>query len=92
MMKGILLCSECAYYSKKSHRCVRGAHIESNPADPFFDDCPLPDVAPAKPGRWIKSIFGGDFWVCSECSAVWNRKFEFCPHCAAIMDGESEES
>ena len=45
-MKGITLCAECAYYSMKKHRCTRGAHIETDPKAPFYDDCPLPDVVP----------------------------------------------
>jgi hypothetical protein len=43
-MKGIRLCGECADYDMKKHRCKRGAHIEENPRNPFYDDCPLPDV------------------------------------------------
>ena len=41
-MKGITLCAECVYYSMKKHRCTRGAHIETDPKAPFYDDCPLP--------------------------------------------------
>lgn len=45
-MKGIKLCAECASYDMKKHRCRRGANSEENPQEPFYDDCPLPDVAP----------------------------------------------
>ena len=43
-MKGIRLCGACADYDMKKHRCKRGAHIEENPRNPFYDDCQLPDV------------------------------------------------
>lgn len=43
-MKGITLCAECTYYDKKKHRCKRGASKERFAIDPFYDDCPLPDV------------------------------------------------
>lgn len=41
-MKGITYCGACADYDIKKHRCKRGAKLESNPQDKFFDDCPLP--------------------------------------------------
>lgn len=46
-MKGITYCGACADYDIKKHRCKRGAKLESNPQDKFFDDCPLPDAVPA---------------------------------------------
>lgn len=45
-MKGISCCGDCVYYSVKKHNCTRGAHIETDPKAPFYDDCPLPEVAP----------------------------------------------
>lgn len=45
-MKGITYCGACADYDIKKHRCKRGAQLESNPQDKFFDDCPLPDAVP----------------------------------------------
>jgi hypothetical protein len=45
-MKGISYCGACADYDIKKHRCKRGAKLESNPQDKFFDDCPLPDAVP----------------------------------------------
>lgn len=45
-MKGITLCADCAYYSMKKHRCIRGATDDSEPRASFFADCPLDDVAP----------------------------------------------
>lgn len=52
-MKGIKICSECANYSMKRHCCILGAIKETNPRDPFYDDCPLPDVTAVKCGTWI---------------------------------------
>jgi len=43
-MKGITLCSDCAYYSMKKHRCTRGATDPGKPTDSFYADCPLDDV------------------------------------------------
>lgn len=45
-------------------------------------------AAPMKHGKWEKSIFAEDFHRCSICASVWNRKFEYCPHCGAKMDEE----
>lgn len=47
---------------------------------------PISDVQEVRHGKWEKSIFAQDFFRCSFCSAVWNRKFEYCPHCGAKMD------
>lgn len=52
-MKGITYCGACADYDIKKHRCKRGAKLESNPQDKFFDDCPLPDAVPVVHGVWI---------------------------------------
>ena len=43
-MKGIMVCGECVDYDWKKHKCRRGKSIETDPGDPFYDDCPLPDV------------------------------------------------
>ena len=44
-MKGIKLCGECSDYDWKKHKCRRANSIETDPRNPFYDDCPLPDVA-----------------------------------------------
>ena len=51
-------------------------------------DIPTADVQEVRHGKWEKSLFAQDFFRCSLCSAVWNRKFEYCPHCGAKMDGK----
>lgn len=53
----------------------------------FIETQPTADVQEVKHGTWGKSLFAQDFFRCSLCSAVWNRKFECCPHCGAKMDG-----
>lgn len=104
-MKGITYCGACADYDIKKHRCKRGAKLESNPQDKFFDDCPLPDAVPVVHGRW-KLLRKGDWtsvFVCSVCgrretiaeSESYNsqlkmpRKYPYC-HCGARMDGDSD--
>ena len=60
-MKGITICSECASYDMKKHRCRRGANLEENPRDPFYDNCPLPDVVDAeKAMEWISKYAFAD--------------------------------
>lgn len=43
-MKGITYCGACIAYDKKKHRCTAGACEEKDPRNPFYEDCPLPDV------------------------------------------------
>ena len=50
-MKGIELCADCAYYNLRAHKCMQGCDQEDNPYNPFYDDCPLPDVEPAR--KWV---------------------------------------
>lgn len=94
-MKGIKLCAECANYSKEKHRCTLGATKEDDPRNPFYDDCPLPEVAPVVHARWLDC---GDFCQCSNCDATRLKEIEtyygkamwvkspYCPACGAEMD------
>lgn len=43
-MKGISCCGDCAFYSRKKHKCTRNVHIEPKANEHFYADCPLPDV------------------------------------------------
>lgn len=71
-MKGITLCADCAYYSMKKHRCIRGATDDSDPRASFFVDCPLDDVAPVV--------------LCKECKHyVWDE-WDNC-HCCVKLSG-----
>jgi len=45
-MKGITCCGDCVYYRLRKHKCKRCNCIKSGPGNPFYDDCPLPDVIP----------------------------------------------
>ena len=94
-MKGITYCGACADYDIKKHRCKRGAKLESNPQDKFFDDCPLPDAVPVVNGRWAH--LGGDEWCCSACGFVittegsWDKPTKkHCEDCGARMDGDGD--
>lgn len=95
-MKGITYCGACADYDIKKHRCKRGAQLESNPQDKFFDDCPLPDAVQVLHGHFVhdgQRFAGGvDWFHCSSCGrlvAGAEARFDYCPWCGARMDGDS---
>lgn len=54
---------------------------------------PVADVIPVVHGKWI---FNDDWWEfrCTECHrAIGNvKKYDFCPHCGAKMDGDNNET
>ena len=66
---------------------------------------PTVDAVPVVHGRWVEypeclRFYGAtskDHIVCSACHAVWSimdndtEKFDFCPHCGAKMDNETED-
>lgn len=95
-MKGITYCGACADYDIKKHRCKRGAKLESNPQDKFFDDCPLPDAVPVVNGRWVKHYRSGTAVAkgyVSTCCDMWNnRKSDYCPNCGEKMDGGADNA
>ena len=37
----IYCCGDCIYYNWKKHRCIRGAHVDGNATEHFYQDCPL---------------------------------------------------
>ena len=101
-MKGITYCGACADYDIKKHCCKRGAKLESNPQDKFFDDCPLPDAEPVRHGEWLRT---NDDWSslvtiqCSVCGGEWCFEVEedvqmlgynYCPGRGCKMDLEDE--
>lgn len=51
-MRGIYCCGDCIHYNLKKHRCTVCQNIETDPRAHFFDDCPLPKVAPLVHGNW----------------------------------------
>jgi hypothetical protein len=80
----------------KRHRCKRGYAKESNPFDPFFDDCSLPDVVPVVHGKWIPVTNGRGGSECNVCHAYapcaqngTEYNSHFCPNCGARMDDEN---
>ncbi len=100
-MKGITVCADCVYYSLKKHRCTRGCTDEGDAKDPFYKDCPLPDVRPVVRGKWIKRMEINvqpvytaytPRWNCSCCGAEYDPGFcntiNFCPNCGADMRGD----
>lgn len=78
-MKGITYCGACADYDIKKHRCKRGAKLESNPQDKFFDDCPLPDAVPVvrcedcanarKKEDYESTYLCDEVLICTSCEA-----------------------
>lgn len=87
-MKGITLCAECTYYDKKKHRCKRGASKERFAIDPFYDDCPLPDVVEVRHAKWVSSEQYNGRPECPVCFYVTDEKTNYCPHCGCKMDRE----
>lgn len=43
-MKGFTCCGDCIYYNRKKHKCNLGASVETDARNPFYDDCPIPDI------------------------------------------------
>lgn len=104
-MKGITMCADCAYYNMKTHKCIRGCTGEPDTENGddvrFFTDCPLPNVAEVRHGRWIHSDVldykdpNGVIHVhgmCSCCRLIYDfrdmtSRFKFCPNCGSRMDG-----
>lgn len=93
-MKGITYCGACADYDIKKHRCKRGAKLESNPQDKFFDDCPLPDAAPVVHG---KDLAQPSLFKCSVCGCEDDdtytcdvSEYRFCPNCGAKIDEKAK--
>lgn len=80
-MKGITYCGACADYDIKKHRCKRGAKLESNPQDKFFDDCPLPDAVPVvrcKDCIYTRKLYGRLVCKYGTCSGCLLREDFFC--------------
>ncbi len=57
------------------------------------------DVAPVVHGRFVhdgpRFVGGVDWWHCSNCGGLASgaeTRFDYCPHCGAIMDGGNSEA
>lgn len=97
-MKGIKLCIECANYNIEKHSCSIGCNKETDASDPFYDDCPLPDVTEVSVGEWIFDDADecGYSYKCSECHSIIifrskNQLTNFCPNCGADMRGNKND-
>lgn len=70
MMKGIKICGDCANYDWKKHKC-KICKDKGKPTDPFYTDCPLPDVEEVKhstkENKYIR-IDDAIKIICYECS------------------------
>lgn len=93
-MKGITMCADCAYYNMKTHKCTRGCtgepDIENGDDVRFFTDCPLPNVAEVRHGRWENIDPSFAHVYCSECGAAADKhlakRYKGCPFCLCVMD------
>lgn len=54
-MKGISCCGDCSYYSQLE-MCLRGSKDAGSAQDPFYKDCPLPDVVELNRDKLIKLL------------------------------------
>lgn len=68
-----------------------GTYLGLKYAKSLVETAETTDVQEVRHGKWEKSLFAQDFFRCSFCSAVWNRKFEYCPHCGAKMNGGKKQ-
>lgn len=81
----------CIAYDIEPHFISSDSAIAAWNASDVGRKIPTADVQEVRHGKWGKSLFAQDFFRCSLCSAVWNRKFEYCPHCGAKMDEEGND-
>lgn len=91
-MKGITCCGDCGYYNWKEHKCSRGANVEIDAKNHFYDDCPLPDVIEvnnkgtrAKVIDELKKRFRADF------EEMMANNMEDCVNWADWLDVTAEE-
>lgn len=56
------------------------------------EDVPATDVEPVRHGEWVPfhSKAAGDIQYCSACNVGCPHKPNYCPHCGAKMDGDTE--
>ena len=92
------MCADCAYYNMKTHKCTRGCtgepNIENGDNVRFFTDCPLPNVAEVRHGKWRIIDSDWNCWRCTCCGEEWvlndgnpsDNGMMFCHHCGARMD------
>ena len=65
-----------------------------------INETPAADVAPVRHGRWKQDVLRvkaalsivAQVYICSECGKPAKMQHNFCPHCGAKMDEESEKN
>ena len=95
-MKGITCCGDCVYYDWKKHRCKRCQSVETDPRKHFYDDCPLPEAAEVRAGKWERhysrpGVYADLYWWCSSCGKPTSYQdagifYRYCPQCGAKME------
>lgn len=96
-MKGIKNCGECADYDWRRHKC-RICKDEGTAQDPFYADCPLPDVETVRHAYWTCVNTDENVYMCDGeggCGCTIQliegtpeeNMFDYCPECGAKMDG-----
>lgn len=69
----ISVCGECANYDWKKHKCTVCSCKESDPKNPFYDDCPLPkavEVIYCKDCKWFAPNNNGEWFGCQMFNAI----------------------
>lgn len=86
-MKGLISCRvACRFYDIPTGKCRLKCAEKADPNADFYDDCPLPDAAEVKHGRWVNGM-SGNYKICTECKQIADFAFDYCPCCGAKMDG-----
>lgn len=80
-------CIEQKFDAHYGNTCYQFIHDFFRCVQRLIRKAPTIEARPVVRGEWKQSILADDFFRCSVCSSVWNRKFEFCPHCGADMRG-----
>jgi predicted nucleic acid-binding Zn-ribbon protein len=83
----------------KAHYAWWGDTEERRTFDEIVDAQPTADVQEIKHGKWETSRVGAPRIKCSFCKFFIPTtlylditKYNYCPHCGAIMDGEEIEN
>lgn len=52
---------------------------------------PVANVREVKHGTWEDSVFAPGCYRCSVCFAIWERPFDYCPHCGTKMSIRTDD-
>ena len=89
-------CTPCKAEGRDHHGCMcRACWVDDMCGEVI--DAPAADVAPVVHGRFVhdgpRFAGGVDWWHCSNCGSLVSgveTRFDYCPHCGARMDGDSD--